>query len=203
MEGERKLPEPQLKGKMTVEEAIARRRSRREFSAEPLTLDQVAQILWCAQGVTGARGFKRASPSAGATYPMEIFIAVGKGGVEGLDEGVYRYEPSGHSLVAEKAGDVRRALASAALDQGFLAAAPLDVLIAADYERTTRKYGARGRRYVHVEVGHIGQNIYLQAEALGLGTVAVGAFDDEDVAEVFGLPEDLEPLYLMPVGHVE
>jgi SagB-type dehydrogenase family enzyme len=127
---------------------------------------------------------------------------VGKGGVAGLKEGVYHYVPSGHALVQTGGVDVRAKVASAALNQGFLAEAPLDVLIAADYKRTTGRYGERGIRYVHIEVGHAGQSIYLQAEALGLGTVAVGAFEDKGVARAFGLPGDLEPLYLMPIGYV-
>jgi len=196
------LPKAALEGKMSVEEAIAGRRSRREFSDKALTLQQVAQILWCAQGTTDERGLKRAAPSAGATYPLDVFIAVGKAGVVGLKEGVYHYVPSGHALVQTGGVDVRAKIASAALNQGFLAEAPLDVLIAADYERTTGRYGERGIRYVHIEVGHAGQNIYLQAEALGLGTVAVGAFEDKGVARAFGLPGDLEPLYLMPIGYV-
>ena len=196
------LPKAVLEGTMSVEEAIAGRRSRREFSDKALTLQQVAQLLWCAQGATGERGSKRAAPSAGATYPLSVFLAVGKGGVAGLKEGVYRYVPSEHALVQTGGGDVRGRVAAAALNQGFLAEAPLVVLIAADYGRTTKRYGERGIRYVHIEVGHAGQNIYLQAQALGLGTVAVGAFEDKSVARAFGLPGDLEPLYLMPIGHV-
>jgi len=201
MAGELQLPQPKLAGRVSVEEAMARRRSRRDFSDRPLTLEQVGQILWAAQGITGERGFKRAAPSAGATYPLELFIAVGGGAVTGLDAGVYRYIPSRHALARTGTRDVRREVASAALGQRFLAEAPVDVLIAADYARTTARYGERGIRYVHMEVGHVGENIYLQAEALGLGTVAVGAFRDEQVARAFGLPDPLVPLYLMPLGH--
>ena len=196
------LPKAALEGKMSVEEAIAGRRSRREFSDKALTLEQVAQLLWCAQGTTDERGSKRAAPSAGATYPLSVFLAVGKGGVADLKEGVYRYVPSEHALVQTGGGDVRGTVASAALSQGFVAEAPLVVLIAADYRRTTKRYGERGIRYVHMEVGHAGQNIYLQAEALGLGTVGVGAFEDRSIARAFGLPGNLEPLYLMPIGYV-
>jgi SagB-type dehydrogenase family enzyme len=132
---------------------------------------------------------------------MEVFLAVGEGGVEQLPAGVYRYLPAEHALERTAAGDVRRRVAAAALGQQFLAEAPVDVLIAAQYARTTRRYGERGIRYVHIEAGHIGQNIYLQAEALGLGTVAVGAFHDDQVASAFGLSGELAPLYLMPIGH--
>jgi len=195
------LPEPALKGKMSVEEAISKRRSRRSFAARQLTLAQLGQILWCAQGITGPKGRKRAAPSAGATYPMEVYVAVGKGGVEGLEAGIYRYDPLSHSIEKTGGGDVRTLVVSAALGQEFLAQAPVDILVAADYDRTTGHYGERGVRYVHMEAGHIGQNVHLQAEALGLGTVMVGAFRDEQVARVFGLPATLTPLYLMPVGY--
>jgi len=195
------LGQPKTKGQLSLEETISRRRSRRSFSTRPLTLAQVGQLLWCAQGITDERSQKRASPSAGATYPLEVFIAVGKGGVDGLEAGVYRYVPSEHALERTGAGDIRARVAKAALGQQFLAEAPVDLLVAADYDRTTRRYGERGIRYVHMEVGHVGQNVYLQAEALGLGTVVVGAFRDELVARAFGLPKELRPLCIMPVGH--
>lgn len=195
------LPGAATDGEASVERAISRRRSRRSFAATTLSKAQLAQILWAAQGITGPRGRMRAAPSAGATFPMELLLAVGKGGVDGLPVGVYRYVPSDHALAPLMARDVRREVAAAALGQGFLAEAPVVVLMAADYRRTAVRYGERGARYVHMEVGHIGQNIYLQAEALGLATVAVGAFDDEAIAHVFELPGELAPLYLMPVGY--
>jgi len=196
------LPGPVLKSKVSVEEAISARRSRRSFTAEPLTLDQVAQILWAAQGITEPKDGFRVAPSAGATFPIELYLAAGENAVSGLSQGVYRYVPSGHELASMGRHDIRRALADAALGQHYLAEAPLDVLIAVEYERTARRYGSRGERYVHMEVGHVGQNVYLQAEALGLGTVAVGAFDDREVAAVFRLPPEHVPLCLMPVGNV-
>jgi SagB-type dehydrogenase family enzyme len=195
------LPEPRLESDVSVEQAIAGRRSRRQFTDRPLTLQQVAQILWSAQGLTGEAGRKRAAPSAGATYPMYVYLAVGAGRVEGLEAGVYRYHPADHALEKTMGRDIRRQVVDAALGQDFLAAAPVDLLLAADYERTRSRYGERTERYVHMEAGHIGQNVYLQAESLGLGTVAVGAFRDASVGEAFGLSGDLQPLYLMPVGH--
>lgn len=194
------LPLPRIKGNMSLEEAIAYRRSIREYRDEPLTLFQLSQILWAAQGLTEPRWKFRASPSAGATYPLEIYVVVGENGVEGLKPGVYHYDPLTHTLRLVKEGDVREELYEACLRQPWVKNAPVSIVVTADYERTTRVYGERGVRYVHIEVGHVGQNIYLEATALGLGTVAVGAFYDEDVREVIGAPPNHHPLYVMPVG---
>ncbi|HUS04566.1 MAG TPA: SagB/ThcOx family dehydrogenase [Dehalococcoidia bacterium] len=194
-----KLPPPQLKGKMSLEEAIAKRRSIRKYCSESLTLSQLSQILWSAQGITGA-GRLRAAPSAGATYPLEIFAFVGKQAIEGLQAGIYHYDVDSHSLVLHQPGDLRRGLAGVALDQGFIANAPVDIIICALYSRTSYTYGRRGERYVHMEVGHVGENIHLQAVALGLATVEVGAFDDEAVRKVLGVEEQIKPLYIMPIG---
>jgi len=194
-----KLPPPQLKGKVSLEDTIAKRRSVRRYRSEPLTLSQLSQVLWCAQGITGA-GKHRAAPSAGATYPLEIFVAVGKQTVEGLEAGIYHYEVDSHSLVCSQPGDLRLDLARAALDQGFIADAPIDIVICAIYPRTSYTYGRRGERYVHMEVGHVGENIHLQAVALGLATVEVGAFDDEEVRKVLRIEEQIKPLYIMPIG---
>jgi len=194
-----KLPPPQLKGKMSLEEAIAKRRSIRKYCSESLTLSQLSQILWSAQGITGA-GRLRAAPSAGATYPLEIFAFVGKQAIEGLQAGIYHYDVDSHSLVLHQPGDLRRGLAGVALDQGFIANAPVDIIICALYSRTSYTYGRRGERYVHMEVGHVGENIHLQAVALGLATVQVGAFDDEEVRKVLGVEEQIKPLYIMPIG---
>ncbi|MDH5363637.1 MAG: SagB/ThcOx family dehydrogenase [Dehalococcoidia bacterium] len=194
-----KLPLPQLKGKMSLEEAIASRRSVRRYRSEPLTPSQLSQILWSAQGITGA-GRLRAAPSAGATYPLEIFAFIGKQAIEGLQAGIYHYDVDNHSLVLHQPGDLRKELARAALDEGFIASAPLDIVICALYPRTSYRYGRRGERYVHMEVGHVGENIHLQAVALGLATVEVGAFDDEEVRKVLGVEEQIKPLYIMPIG---
>ncbi|KUH33090.1 nitroreductase [Thermococcus celericrescens] len=190
------LPEPRLTGEMSVEEAIAKRRSIRSYRNEPLTLEQLSQLLWAAQGITySARKF-RAAPSAGATYPFEVYVVAGN--VEDLGPGVYRYDPFNHTLVLVKEGDYRRALQRAALDQSWVGRAAVDIVLVAYYERTTHYYGERGIRYVHMEAGHIGQNLYLQATALNLGIVAVGAFYDDQVAEIIGV--EGVPLYIFPVG---
>ena len=190
-----KLPEPRPSGEMSVEEALAARRSVRSYQDEALSLTELAQLLWAAQGITAHWG-GRTAPSAGATYPLEVYAVVGE--VTGLEAGVFHYRPDGHLFVRRTVGDLRGELASAALGQEWVREAPVSLVIAARYERTTGRYGERGVRYVHIEVGHAGQNIYLQAEALGLGTVIVGAFDDQDVKTLLGIEE--EPLAIMPVG---
>ena len=190
------LPEPKLKGDMSVEEAIAKRRSIRHYKDKPLTLEQLSQLLWAAQGITDEKRKFRAAPSAGATYPFEIYVVVGN--VKGLKPGIYHYNPFKHSLTLIKEGDYRKQLQAAALNQQWVGKAAVNIVLVAFYERTTRYYGERGYRYVYMEAGHIGQNIYLQATALGLGTVAVGAFHDEEVAEILGTGGD--PVYIFPVG---
>jgi SagB-type dehydrogenase family enzyme len=192
------LPAAAFGQEMSVEEALKQRRSVREYSRDGLVLEDVSQLLWAAQGITGRRGF-RAAPSAGALYPLEVYVVVGD--VAGLSPGVYRYRPKKRDLVSVASGDRRKPLASAALGQSWVRRAPAVLLITGVYKRTMAKYGQRGRRYVHMEVGHAAQNVYLAATARGLGTVMVGAFDDNEVQEVLGLPTDHEPLGLMPVGH--
>ena len=203
-----KLPSPRSKGKISLEETIQRRRAIRKYRIDPLDLLQLSQILWSAQGITGTRGL-RAAPSAGATYPLEIFVVIGKQAVvateakqtpQELQAGIYHYEVDSHSLSLHKSADLRPDLARATLDQEFIIAAPVDIVICAVYHRTSYRYGRRGERYVHMEVGHAGENIHLQAVALGLSTVEVGAFRDEEVRTVLGLDKQIRPLYIMPVG---
>ncbi len=191
------LPSPRLDGELTLEEAIFERRSVREFANIPLNLEQISQLLWAAQGITDSWRNFRSAPSAGALYPMEIFLVVGD--VEDLEAGIYHYNPDEHSLDKMKEGDIRGDLSRAALGQRAVDQAPVNLIIAAEFGRTTGRYGTRGERYVYIEAGHIGQNIYLQAVALGLGTVAIGAFHDDDVAELLEI--DFDPLYIFPVGY--
>jgi len=195
------LPEPRLQGEMSVEEAIKGRRSERDFKDQPLNIEQVSQLLWAAQGITEDDGFKRAAPSAGATYPLDVYLVVGEKGVDGLQAGIYHYQVREHALRLLTGGDVRTVLATACVSQMFIADAPITMVITAEYARTTGRYGERGVRYVHMEAGHVGQNIYLQAEALGLGTVVIGAFIDEEVSRLLRLPKEHEPLCVMPVGY--
>ena len=185
---------------MSLEEAIVRRRSVRNFLPEPVSLSQLSQILQAAGGIRSTSSRYRTVPSAGATYPLEIFVVCGKNCIEEIDEGTYHYNIDSHSLTLHREGDARLELARAAVEQEFIYQAPVDIVICAEYERTLRRYGGRGERYVHMEVGHAGQNIYLQATALSLATVAVGAFHDEQVREVLRLDKQCKPLYIMPVG---
>ncbi len=194
------LPAPSHQGIMSLEEAITRRRSVRHFTHDTLSLAQLSQLLWATQGVTDTSSGDRAVPSAGATYPLEIFIVCGGNGIEGVDDGIYHYHIARHSLTRHHKGDVRLELARAALGAESIYEAPAALVICAEYERTLVRYGTRGHRYVHIEVGHAGQNIYLQAAALGLATVAVGAFTDEQVREILRLDKQFKPLYIMPVG---
>ncbi|MFH0914359.1 MAG: SagB/ThcOx family dehydrogenase [Chloroflexota bacterium] len=191
-----KLPQPRLESSFSLEEALVGRRSVREFTDEPLTLQEVSQLLWSAQGRTSSWG--RTVPSAGALYPLEVYLAAGR--VNGLSPGIYRYQPEGHGLIRLSDKDVRGELAQAAVGQGWMADGAISIIITGVYQRTTLKYGERGIRYVHMEAGHAAQNIYLQATALNLGTVGVGAFYDDQVRAILGIPEEETPLYILPVG---
>jgi len=195
------LPEPKIKGEMSVEEALFKRRSIREYTSQPLNLEQISQLLWAAQGITEPNLGFRTAPSAGATYPLEVYLIVGENGVKELEAGIYKYNPHEHNIILLLKGDFRKELMGAGLGQTWIGEAPINIVIVAIYERTTARYGERGIRYVHMEAGHVGQNIYLQATALKLGTVVIGAFYDEEVQKVLNLPKEEKPLYIMPVGY--
>jgi SagB-type dehydrogenase family enzyme len=188
-----KLPAPSRQGRMSLEETMAGRRSVRQFTRVPLTERELSQLLLAAQGVTGPAGH-RTAPSAGALYPLEIYVA--------MSSGFYHYAPREHQLHRCSDRDLRPALYRAALEQEAITLAPAVFVIAAVYERTAQKYGeARSPRYVHMEVGHAAQNLMLEAVALGLGTVAIGAFYDAQVQKALSLPAEHQPLYLIPAGH--
>jgi SagB-type dehydrogenase family enzyme len=195
MAKEIKLPKPKEKGSTSIEETLHKRRSVRDYKRGSLSLEQVSQLLWAA---SGRNLYRRTAPSAGATNPLETYLVVGE--VEGMEPGMYHYFFPRHSLEMTKEQDVRNRLSRAALGQEMIEEAPVNIIIAADYSRTTGHYGQRGIRYVHMEVGHVGQNVSLQAIALSLGTVMIGAFEDEEVKEVLGIKE--EPLYIIPVGKI-
>lgn len=191
------LPTPRVDGSVSLEHALAHRRSIRLFDPSPVSLAAISQLLWAAQGTTDDRGF-RTAPSAGALFPLEVFLVAGA--VSGLTPGIYHYETTAHRLMRVSTREIREQLAKAASDQRWIAEAPAILVLIANYDRTARKYGSRGARYVQMEAGHAAQNVYLQSEALDLGTCMVGAFREESVKELLGLLTDLEPLGLMPVG---
>lgn len=196
-----KLPKEKTEGKVSVEEAIDQRRTVREFRSKPLDLLQLSWLLWAGQGITGKSGFKRAAPSAGALYPMDLYVVVGKDAVAQIEAGVYHYKPRKHEISLVVGGDLREAVSRASLSQMWMAEAQVNFVITAEYSRTTVKYGKRGVRYAMIEAGHIGQNLFLQAEALGLKAGIVGAFYDNDVIRVMNIPNTHEPLLIMPIGY--
>ncbi|MDI6644869.1 MAG: SagB/ThcOx family dehydrogenase [Methanobacteriaceae archaeon] len=195
------LPDPETTGNLSVEEAINKRRSIRNFQEKPLTLKELAQLLWAAQGITDKKNDLRTVPSAGAIYPLEIYIVIGEDGVNGLTSGFYHFNPIRNELDYIRKGDMRLNLSNTAYGQESIKKAPVTIIITGVYSRTQNRYGDRGIQYVHMEAGHSGQNLYLQAEALELGTVVIGSFSNEDVQTVLKLPNDHTPLYLVPVGH--
>jgi SagB-type dehydrogenase family enzyme len=196
-----RLPQPDVTGQVTLEKAIKSRRTIRSFASRPISLDNLSQLLWAAQGLIETGGFRRSVPSGGALYPIDVYALVGEGGVQGIESGVYHYKPRTHEITVVKEGDLRRELAKAALGQMWMAAAPVNLIVTAEYKRSSSKYGERGVRYSMIEAGHVGQNIFLQAEALGLGAGMVGAFHDQEVTWVAKLHQDHEPLLIMPVGY--
>jgi SagB-type dehydrogenase family enzyme len=188
-------------GSKPLEEVLTSRRTVRSFATTPLTLSQLSQLLWAAYGISDSQHQRKTTPSAGALYPLVVYVAVGEGGVKQLGSGVYGYIPARHALEMNASGDRRKGLADASLWQTWMAEAPAMVIIVAEYERTTQKYGQRGIRYVHMEVGHVAENLLLQCVAMGLGAAVVGAFSDDEVSEAAGLPLHHEPLLIVPVGH--
>jgi SagB-type dehydrogenase family enzyme len=191
-EGATVLPPPKTRGEISLEETLARRRSVRAYTDEGLSWEEIGQLLWAAQGVTRDWG-ARTAPSAGALYPLESYVVT--------RDGLYHYLPDGHQVVHAPALGLHQALWEAGLKQDCIREAPVVFVIAAVYVRTAAKYGARAERYVHMEAGHAAENLLLQAVALDLGGVVVGAFDDDRVQAALELPEDHAPLYLIPVGH--
>jgi len=191
------LPLPRLDGSVSLEQALRDRRSVREYAEEPLTPGEVSQLLWAAQGVTADWG-ARTAPSAGALFPLETYLVVGD--VSDLEPGVYRYRPDEHDLLRIGGGDRRTLLSETAGEQPWVHEAAAGIVIGGVYGRTEEKYGDRGERYVHMEAGHAVQNVLLQATALGLSCVPVAGFSGDDARAVLGTPEDVDLLYIVPVG---
>jgi SagB-type dehydrogenase family enzyme len=194
------LPPAAKEGNVSVEETMARRRSIRHFSPKPLSLGSLSQILWAAQGITETDGGFRTAPSAGALYPLELYVVVRKEGVEGLPEGVYHYHPKGHVLTLVKDGDVSADLEAATWGQEIVKEAAATIIITGVLSRTAEKYGKRATQYMFQESGHAAQNVFLQATALGIGTVVMGAFSERAVKRVVGAGTGERPLYVQPLG---
>jgi SagB-type dehydrogenase family enzyme len=186
------LPPVATKGNVSLEELLWKRRSVREFGSRPLRMDEISRLCFAASGISDKGRGLRTAPSAGALYPLELHVV--------NREGRYRYLPEKHALSLEKSGDLRKALMKAALGQKPIGSAPCVFIIAAVYERTRKKYGERTERYVHMEAGHAAQNLLLQATALGLGGVPIGAFQDDAVKQALELRAEEAPLYLIPIG---
>jgi SagB-type dehydrogenase family enzyme len=185
------LPKPNLAGTVSLEEAIERRRSVRTFGPAPLPVDTVSQLLWAGQGITNAAGL-RASPSAGALYPLELYA------VSAAE--VMHYLPHDHRAETRVTADLRPQLKALALGQASVGAAPVVIVIAAEPGRLSQRYGARANAYTDHEVGHAAQNILLQAAVLGLGAVPIAAVDGKPAARVLALPPGQTVVYLIPVG---
>jgi len=192
-----KLPTPALRSNTSIEEALKERRSIRQYKAEALSLQQIGQLLWAAQGVTNTAGF-RTAPSAGGIYPLEVYLV--SGAVQNLPAGVYHYLPGEHSLELVVSGDKRREVMAAAHEQNEANAGAIELIITGNYKKSNSKYGNQGERFVHLEAGHAAENVYLQAVSLGLGTVGVGIFDETALKKSLNIPRDEDPIYIMPVG---
>lgn len=193
------LPQPKPDHHFPLAKSLQERRSVRAFTEQPVRLSDLSQLLWAAQGITEQRRGLRTAPSAGATFPMEVYLFAAN--IESVEKGFYHYRIGVHQLEMIRPGDMIDELLRSALMQSWLRQAAGIFILCADYARTTERYGERGIRYVHIESGHIGQNIALQAVALELGTTMVGAFHDEQLAEVLELPAEMAPLYIIPFGH--
>jgi SagB-type dehydrogenase family enzyme len=192
-----RLPAPDRSGGMSLNEALNQRRSVRSYRNEPLSISQVSQLLWSAQGTNNERGF-RTAPSAGATFPLELFVMANN--ITGMSKGIYHYNPFENTLELYREGDFAGALMRASLSQSMITDAGMVIIFGAIFGRTTQRYDERGIRYVYNEIGHAAQNVHLQVSALNLGTVVIGAYIDEEVEAVLNLDDEIRVLYLMPVG---
>ncbi len=195
------LPKPKLKGKVSLEEAIKKRRCVRSYKDKALSLEQLSQLLWAADGITGKRSWQRAAPSAGGLHPLDFYAVVGEGSVTGLDDGVWHYNPGKHSITLLTGGDRREALRKASLGQKQVANAEVVIVITIEYKRTTRKYGDRGRSYALMDAGFAAENLFLQVQTLDMAACVVGAFTDDEVSKVLKLPKEHEPALLLTIGY--
>ncbi|MCD4700919.1 MAG: SagB/ThcOx family dehydrogenase [Candidatus Aegiribacteria sp.] len=203
------LPQPRLSSDVSVEEAMQNRRSVRYYEDSPLTVAEVSQLLWSAYGLNYPvenapdflRGGLRTAPSAGALYPLELYLVVRD--VTGLDPGIYLYKSETHELVRLVGEDCWEEFSNAGFNQSHFETAAAAIVYSAVFERCTEKYGERGRdRYVCMDLGHSAENVYLQAYALNIGTCAIGAFSDLALKHVIRMTSAEVPLYIMPLGKV-
>ena len=186
------LPEPIIDSNTSIEKCIITRESIRKFEESKIELEKLSNLFWAAQG---KKGSKRCVPSAGATYPLDVY-----GLIKG--KGLFLYHLQDHKLILKSAKEqMCQEIAKAAWDQTFICEAYLNIIICADFTRTTKSYGERGVRYVLMEVGHCAQNIHLEAVALGLASVPIGAFKDNLVKKIMELPDNIDPLYIVPIGY--
>lgn len=185
------LPDPYFDLRTSLDRSIYKRESIRQFSDREISPEYISLILWAAQG---KKGQKRTVPSAGATYPLEIYAIL-------KNQGLFYYDLVKHSLVLQIEENICEDVANASWNQTFICEAPFTVIICAEFSRTTNRYGERGIRYVYMEVGHCAQNIHLKAVDLGLGSVPIGAYVDREVKNILQLPKSLEPLYIIPIGY--
>jgi SagB-type dehydrogenase family enzyme len=197
------LPQAEVTSNMSVDQAIENRRSVRNFSSTSLTLNDVSQLLWAAQGITDSEKDFRAAPSAGHVYPLELYLVVGNNSVQGLDSGIYLYIPENHTLEKFAEGDLRYNLSQAAHQQQWVNDAPINLVITGNYQKMRDKYSDENlsTRFVDMEAGHVGENIYLESVSRGLATVAIGSFYDDQMINLLKLPSNETPLYIYPVGY--
>jgi SagB-type dehydrogenase family enzyme len=204
--GPLKLPPPRTKGDQSLEETLLKRRSRRQYRRSPLSAAEISQILWAAYGLqeTAGPGWvtgkgNRTCPSAGALFPLGIYLVAGD--ILNVPSGLYHFIPDGHVLKMIHERDIREDIYNLSYPREMILNAPASLIYTAIERRVRERYGERGRlRYIPMDIGHSAQNVYLQAEAMGLGTCAVGAFDDDGLVSVLGLPAGEIPMYIMPVG---
>ena len=193
-----RLPEPRRQGAMSLEAALAARHSTRALTRDSLDLADVSQLLWAAQGINRPDGH-RTAPAAGGIYALELYVVAAR--VRNLPAGVYHYRQAGHVLETISAGERLQPVVDSATHQAWQADAAIAVVFAADYQRLGGRFRDRAERYVPMEIGFAAQNLYLEVAALGLGTTFAGSFQDSTMARIVGLPENLRPLGIMPVGH--
>ena len=193
------LPTPDLLNGLPLYKTINLRRSVRNFSTKSLTLNQISQLVYSAQGKNHSK--YRVIPSAGATFPLDLYLLISTNAIHGIDAGIYHYIIEGHTLLKHRIGDFREELFEAGFKQSCIKNAPVNIILTGEFPRTARIYKDRAVQYVNQEIGHAGQNISLVAISLGLGSVMVGAFKEEDVLRILDCPQTYIPLYIIPLGY--